>query len=188
MTIFTTQSGRELTIKPVSRLLTQSIGARLRRESKEAGEPLDAPTYEVTTVAGVTETHPHDEDTLDSDEDNAAWQSHLAAQARFNEELNRRIIRAMVIDGIVGLDTPNDEWLARLDMLGAELPDDPIDRQVAFLQMEYLPDPGELSKLLSQIMGLSLVGVSGEEVAAASEAFRSQVEGEIAGEDSDSGE
>lgn len=188
MTTFLCADGRELTIKPVSRILTQLVAAGVRREMAEAGDPIEPPTYTVTTVAGVVETHPHDETTIQTDEDRVAWVAYTVAQARMHTEIERRITRAMLVDGVVGIDDVPTERIAYYKALGVEFPDDAGDRKVAFLQMEYLADPEDLTKLWIAIMRLSTIGVRGEEVAAAEESFRGPVEGPQAGRPADTRE
>lgn len=188
MTTFTCSDGRELTIKPVSRILTQAIVAKVRREMETAGEPLNPPTYTVETVAGVKETHPHDEATLQTDEDRAAWVAYQAAQGRLNAEVNQRVTRAMLIDGVVGHDDVPDGRAAYYEDLGIEWPADPGDRKVLYLQLEYLPAPQDLTMLWVAIMELSTVGVNGDEVAAARQSFRGQVEGQAPGGAADTGQ
>jgi len=151
----------------------------VEREMRDNGAPLDPPTYTVRTVAGSLEEHEHTEETLESDEDRAAWQAYQAAREELQQRMGIRGVRYMLSEGVV-LDGPDDAWLQRMDALGLEISDDPLERREQYLTYEYTRTPRDTVMLLQRIMALSAEG-SKELQRAAEEMeqfFRREVEGQ----------
>jgi len=172
-------SGGPLQLRAVSMEAFNQLRVRVEREMRDNGAPLDPPTYTVRTVAGTLEEHEHTEETLESDEDRAAWQAYQAAREELQQRTGIRGVRYMLSEGVV-LDGPDDAWLQRMDALGLEISDDPLERREQYLTYEYTRTPKDTVMLLQRIMALSAEG-SKELQRAAEEMeqfFRREVEGQ----------
>jgi len=175
---FTTSTGVELILKPISPLLAGKVRTSVIWPEK--------PTYQAKTVSGEIEEHPHDETTLETDEDKAAWLKYLLATAQAEGELNERISKMLFKRGIdyKTLKLPkNESWIAEQEDMGITVPDDPLQRKMHYVETELLASKEEIKSLILRLMAMS--GVDEEVIAAAERSFRGEVEGEAAGEPED---
>lgn len=181
-------SGGPLQLRAVSMDAFNQVRVRVEREMREQGAPLDPPTYTVRTVAGTLEEHEHTEETLESEEDRAAWQAYQAAREELQRVTGQRGVRYMLSEGVV-LDGPDDEWLQRMDALGVAISDDPLERREQYLTYQYTRTPKATAMLLQRVMALSAEG-SKELQHAAEEMeqfFRREMEGQTAEDGSPDG-
>jgi hypothetical protein len=168
--------GREVHLLPVAQVLIQKTKEAARRELVNAGLPLEPPTYTVDTVAGTTETHVHDDTTLSTDEDKAAWAAYQAALVRLGRETNARATKLLMLKGIDVAD-PSPEWLADQAYFGIDVPDDPRERKLAYIETEVLKTPEDIIRATTRIMQLSLTGLPEEDLAAVEALFRGSLAG-----------
>jgi len=171
-----TTDGREIHLTPVSQVLIQKTTEAVRRELKAAGLPLEPPTYTVATVAGTVETFVHDETTLSSDEDKAAWAAYQAATAQLARDTNERVTKLLMLKGIDVADPP-PAWADDQKWLGIEVPDDPRERKLAYIQTDVLKTPDDIVVATMRIMQLSLTGLPEEDLEAIEAMFRSSMAG-----------
>jgi hypothetical protein len=71
--VYTTSDGREIPLRPVSRVLVRRLQAKY--------EIPETPTYTAQLLGGGTQTFPHDESTLESPEDHRIWREYQEARA-----------------------------------------------------------------------------------------------------------
>lgn len=174
--VIITTDGREIHLHPVSQVLIQKTTEAVRREMKVAGMPLEPPTYEIATVAGTVETHVHDETTLSNDEDRAAWAAYQAATAQLGRDTNERVTKLLMLKGVDVADPP-PEWAEDQKWLGIEVPDDPRERKLAYIQSDVLKTPDDIVVATMRIMQLSLTGLPEEDLDAIEAMFRNQMAG-----------
>lgn len=169
-----TSHGRTLVVRPVPRSELDRIAAQVQREFRERGEPLDPPTYTVETPIG-TETYPHDEASIAeaSEEEKRQWAAYQDAQRRLSMTIWLRNLRLAIIRGL-GM-KPGDvpaEWEEEQRLLGLDVPEDPLEKLLAYVRSELLPTEWDAQRLIAKALALSLKGmVSDEEVAALEETF-----------------
>ena len=163
-------------LTPVSQVLIQKTTEAVRRELKAAGLPLEPPSYTVATVAGTVETFVHDETTLSSDEDKAAWASYQAATAQLARDTNERVTKLLMLKGIDVADPP-PAWAEDQKWLGIEVSDDPRERKLAYIQTDVLKTPDDIVVATMRIMQLSLTGLPEEDLEAIEAMFRSSMAG-----------
>ena len=178
--VFVTATGVELTLKRISPLLLGKITASVEMPSR--------PTYEAQTVAGEIETHEHNETTLETDEDRAAWQKYLIDSALAQQEVNTRVTLLLFRRGIdyEALELPEDEhWIEEQEALGVEVPTDPLERKIHYMETEAFTSRDEIKRLTVRLMAMT--DVPEEVLAAAERSFRDPMEGEAAGESEDQG-
>lgn len=157
---FTTSRGITIEFLPIPTLL----------EKLQAQHPMPAPpTYAVKTATGVTETHSHDETTLDTDEDKAAWADYQgrlrAATAKFNEAL----MRLVMLRGIKVELPPSDAWVQEQEYIGLSVPEEPHERKIYWLETEVLADADDYIRAVEGVMQAS--GVPEEVIRQAEDSF-----------------
>ncbi len=163
--VFVTKDGNRIPLRRVAPLLMEKV-----RQSVKLPTP---PTYEVETVGGDIEIHIHDETTLESDEDRAAWAAYQTAQAQANNDLMEKILRLLFAKATGDVVPAGDEWIKEQTYLGVEVPDDPLGRKIHYIQTELLTHTGDIMSFMSA--AVALTGLDEEVVEAAEATFRNQV-------------
>jgi len=177
--VIRTTEGREVQLRPVSRVVIQAVQGAVERELRAQGLPLDPPTYTVQTDTGDTQTYPHDEHSLTTDAERAAWAAHQEALRRLTAETNARVTRTMLVLGVPSAQPP-DEWLHTMRHLKVPLPEDPDDLAYAYLEMEILKTPADIIAAMGGIMRLSMAGAPKEALDSIEDLFRRALEGDAA--------
>lgn len=169
--IFTNSRGATVKIQPVNPWLM----AELERTNAQAyGKPAPLPpTYEVNLLGGAKETHAHDETTLATDDDRAAWQAYSVVRGAWDGFIGERMARMILSEGIV-IDAIPAAWEKRMKFLGIPVPPDDDEKKLLYAKSEIVPTSGDMVALMSAIMTLS--GVSAEALTTAEATFRSAVE------------
>lgn len=161
MNTFTTSRGIVLEFLPIPALLE-----KLQAQHK-LPEP---PTYEVKTATGVIEHHTHDETTLETDADKAAWAEYQKNLQEATARLNLGLMRLVMLRG-VKVEMPEGEaWIAEQQFIGLTVPDDPLERKMYWLETEALASANDYAQMLAGVMAAS--GLSEEVVAQAEATFR----------------
>lgn len=176
MSKIVTVDGLEVALRPVSQTQIQRINATVETQWRKRGEPVDPPTYTITTATGATETHAHDADSLTTDEERAAWEAYQTARAEMEAEQRLRVTKFLLLNGIVGCE-PTEEWAEEQAYWGLEVPADPRERRLEYIQAEVLKTAQDTMDVIQEIMRLSMAGAPKEAVAAVEAYFRHQVEG-----------
>lgn len=163
---FVTKAGVELTLVPIPPMLLEKVRGSVKYP------PI--PQYETKTAAGNIEKFNHDESTLQTDADKAAWAEYTAAKREADRLLNERVMRALFLKGIA-LDMPaDDEWIKEQEFMGIEIPTDPQERKLHYIQTEILASSEDMVGIMSDIMRLT--GVEEAVVQSAEDSFRRAVE------------
>lgn len=177
---YTTSKGTKIELRPISLMLINKIESGVRKEYEARGEPVMPPTYEVEVAGGGKIVQYHDETTLvveGDDEKTAAnreaWNKHLLALAKMRNEV-RDAQTAVILEGII-FEMPTG-WEERHRRLHVEVPEDPTDKRLHYIQTELLVTPEELTNVIGEIMILSSAGAAKEEdIAAARRTFRNKL-------------
>ena len=177
--VFVTSIGVVLPLRHISPLLVEKARASI---------PIpERPTYTAETVSGVIEVHPHDDTTLETDEDRAEWQNYLMQRALVDRQINERVTMLLFRRGINfdALKLPKDDkWIKEQEeVFGIEVPDDPIERKIHWVETEALATTDDIKLLIVKLMAMT--GAPKEVVAAAERSFRRPVEGDATGEPAD---
>ena len=154
----------------------------IERAQRAKGAALNVPTYKAITASGAVEEHPHDETTLQTDEDRAAWAAYTAARQALNREINERTTRVLLLEGMV-CGEPPAEWLAKQKRYGLDVPEDPDDRKLAYIETEILRTTDDIMQAAMRIQALSMTGIVEIDIEAAEAAFRGLVSRAIVGGD-----
>ena len=154
----TLSDGRKYQIAAVSDTLVNMVKEAVRKEFEAKGEPILPPTYTIIGAGEVTHQEPHDETTLETDEDRAAWKDYQNALARLTVETNNRVMKVWMTG--LRVDLPEDEsWLQAQKWLGVEIPKEPMDLRYHYITTEVLRSPEDLFAVLNEIMKESYKGM-----------------------------
>jgi len=164
-------NGHKLTLLPVSPFLVDKAMATVNVAGPEP------PTYTAVTAAGVEEVHPHDETTLETDEDRRAWAEYLEQKRAAEQARQESLIRILFVKGIE-VNIPKNGWVEEQQFFGIDVPKNPLELKVHFISTEVLHSLDDMLALMGDIMELS--GVSREAIEVASESFLGEMEGHTA--------
>ena len=135
LTLYKTESGETIRVKPVSNLAITMIRLKVRDEFREAGEPVDVPTYSAETVAGDVQTFDLDEASIEVPDDaeetarrKALWDAHQDATYRMAAEQNKRLVRYVYSEGVL-TEVP-DGWVEEMREYGVPIPDSPKEQKL----------------------------------------------------------
>jgi hypothetical protein len=170
-----TTDGRRIAVRPVAPVMIARIQLAAEKELRKAGVVTDKPTYTVTTVAGVVETHEHDEKSIQSPEEKEAWVKYLHGQKRLEALSNERTTKYALLEGLV-IEPPSPEWAEGMQFFGVEMPTNPRDLKLQYIETEVLRTPEDMANAAMKILHLSVAGVDPEALAAAEASFRGKVE------------
>jgi hypothetical protein len=165
---FINAAGEHFRIRGLSPLLPEKIRAAV---VKQFPQP-PCPTYDVTTAAGDTETHLHDETTLIVDGDaeqtkqnQAAWKVYATRKAVVDGEYNARLMRA-VFNAVMA--DPTQDWRDEMGAVGIEIPADKAAEKYLFVETRVVQSAKDIATLMMCVFRLA--GVISEEKAAEAEA------------------
>lgn len=177
-----TVGGVEVKLRPVSAERIDKIGRRMTEQARARGEPVDPPMYEAKTVTGEIEKHPHDETTLETDQDREAWKQHRAASAALDSAIALRVMDYCFLQGVV-TDGPTPEWRKMQEWLGEETPEDPLDLKLLYIKTGLLETQIDMALAFAEIGKLTAAGNSAvvEAMADFLASFRDTTEGQAAG-------
>lgn len=168
--IFTAEDGTEIELLAIRPFEMAMISDALRKKY-----PIPAvPTYEVETIGGGKELREHDETTVTTDEEKAAWKRYVAtkteAEGKINQEMNDYILAAGTHTHIAV--DPDAPWTKIQRKFGIAIPDDPEDLRVHYLKTRVL-NVDDINELLSRIMAKT--GIKADMVETAKNSFRGTV-------------
>lgn len=175
------EDGTKVYIQAISLLELQKVEEGITAEYKAKGEPIDPPTYEVTTAGGGKIKLPMNETNLEvegnpqeSAKRQLDWQMHQDALARMKNEIGS-ISTEIIMEGVL-CDPPSEEWIAKKRKRHIIIPEDPDERLLYYKMTEILRTPGDIVKAQSEIMLLSSSGaVKREDIEAAGAMFLRQI-------------
>lgn len=135
--------------------------------------PPSAPTYKVP-IPGGTETHTHDETTLETPDDHAAWAAYQTAMREHTQQLVQAQLRLCLLRGITVLNQDPaqtlDGWAEEQSLIGFKIPNTPAERKLHWLETEVLSDGNDFIAILAGVSRAS--GISEEVVSGLEQTFR----------------
>lgn len=166
-TYFVNSIGEQYEIRGLPPLLMADIYVSITLPKK--------PTYTVITASGDTEIHDHDESTLVTPEDRAAWAEYLDALSKADAEVSNRLLTCVLIDGVY---IPDDidlaRWERRQILKGFTIPEDFEEKLLAYKRSSVVRSKEDIVRLLSSV--ISITGISEEEIESAKKSFPDQLE------------
>ena len=168
--MYTTRKGVAIRLRLFSPVLRDKV-----RQSVEFPE---VPIYTATTAGGGKEEHPYTADMVETDDEKAMWQEYQDKLLAANLTLFERLGRLALIRG-TEVDIP-DGWEQEQAIYGIEVPIDPVERKLHWIETEAVESNEDLSALILAILAYQTVTL--EERAAAAASFPSPVEGDATSE------
>lgn len=175
-TTFKTRSGHTLKIKGVPSAKIGLVQAKVRKELRERGLPVDQPEISVKSADGREWKMllSFDEETgqgnLDASTDaetaqrHALWDAHQAALEELQSETWQQAMQVYLALGL-DFDMPDEdelgEWAEELEYLGETVPENRIERKALYTSTVVLEDD-ELAQVLPKIMAASQGGMVSE--------------------------
>lgn len=138
-------------------LRLRRLGQRYVQQILAKPDIPEPPTYEATTVSGHVEVHPHDEESVETDEEKAEWHDYQLAKARALDERITNLTHFLLLEGVADDPPPLEEWGVDLERWEIVVPDDEDDLKVFWLENERCPgeEMGSLMARLYQLAGLT---------------------------------
>lgn len=180
MNEYITVNGDTIKLRPISSKVRDALAAKYLPPAK--------PTYTITNVSGDAETHEHDESTLETDQDKAAWEQYKKDLEKAGLVYSEIVVQTYVKFGTnykEFVPADNTGWAELQEEMGVVVPKEPNARQMHYFLTEILTSDSDLRNIMADVRALSSEGRM-LSIKEAEESFRSAVEGRahnIAGRD-----
>jgi len=146
----------------------------LRDKVRQSVEFPEVPVYVAKTAGGGEEEHPYTADMIETDDEKAMWQEYQTALTVANLTLYDRLGRLALTRG-TDPDIP-EGWEQEQEAFGVEVPEDPTERKLHWLETEAVESNQDYSELILAI--LAYQSIQQEDRAAAAASFPDPVGGD----------
>lgn len=163
--LFMTSGGKQIELSMLPPLQAQMVQDAAQKEAVKLYGEAVRPTYE--TEAG--EELPHDKDSLQTDEERAAWAKYQEILQQHQAHVSEKMLRFFLYYGVKADPDKDEGWQERQRFFGIEIPDDPIARKIHYIQSELIFSADDLQEITRRVMTLG--GVRPEVVDAAAATF-----------------
>lgn len=172
---FTTAAGEAIEVFPVSLQQLEMVRAVAAEEAnREFGGAPQAPTYTVEVMGGEKEIHPHDETTLETEEDRLAFAEYQAKLRTYNAVISKRVMNFVLLAGTKIQPPDDDAWIEMQQYFGIDVPEGKLDRRAHYIQTEVIKTLNDIQGLSTAIMEVS--GIDTKLVEASAATFSDSVE------------
>jgi len=154
---FTNSAGETYQVRGLSPLTPHKLMTAARAEYARDGKTLpELPTYTVTTAAGDTEVHEHDESTLIDEKDpeltknnQKEWQEYIKGVSDVNTIYNKKIMRTVLLS----VDAePTQAWRDEMKFIGADAPaENSVEERYLFIETHVIQSASDLSRLTTMV-------------------------------------
>lgn len=134
------------------------------------------PTYEVKTAGGPTETHTHNETTLETDADKEAWRAYEHNVALHAANFWNAQVKLSLLRGIKVLNADDEKlktWADEQTLIGFEVPTNDSERRLHWLQTEVAASNEDLIMIVAGVSRQT--GIPEEAVLQLEQSFRGAV-------------
>src|SRR6185503_14457768 len=168
---FTTSLGVEVWIGPMPPMMPELAKAAIEAEWEEAGKPLPVkPTYKTTNVAGDEEEHEHDEKSLTTPDEKAAWAEWKKHSKEFENAILNLSFEQVVRNCLRFSVDPS--WPARFKRLRP--PTDPVDLMDFYARAAVIGGKHDVEEIMR--ISAEMTGVDARLMQAAEDSFRDDLE------------
>lgn len=137
--------------------LSPLIIKRMERQYADQNPKPKPPTYVIETAGGGTETHVHDDTTVETAREKAALKNYRQALASWESGLETLTLRLMAVAG-VDFDMPEgDAWEAAPKAMGFIIPTDPVERKLFYFETVAVGTSADMVAVMGLVMGLDEV-------------------------------
>lgn len=165
--IFQTKGGKTIELVPIPPLQAQRVREGSLRKAIELYGEAVKPTYKTE----MDEVFEHDETTLATDEDRAAWDTWKRTQAQHDAYVSNKMLEFFIYHGVKADPDADPAWEEMQRYFDVEIPTNPVARKIHYVQTEYIFDAEDINQLGIRLM--EMAGVRPEVVEAAAASFRS---------------
>lgn len=168
--VFTNSIGKSFPVVGLSPMEIERIRKVTLDKYIAAGRRVTAPTYETVTVDGTKQIFDHNENTIETAEDRAAFEDYKKTLAELDLEANIKLTRAAMM--AVDADPKSDSrWLARMKNLEIPIPSEEFELLTLYVETNVLKSVEDIAGLMTAVL---YAGGTVDEVgiAAADAAFR----------------
>jgi len=162
---FTLKNGKVIQLRAISPYLIDQLYA--------GQDEIKPPTYEAKTASGDVEVHPHDETTLDTDEDKKLWQEYIEKKEAQDNAFNEKMQQVLFLRGMDVSLPETDDWVEEQAFFGIDVPEKKIERRLHYITTEIIQSPSDLATIIGRIMALS--GVDQKLIKTIDDSFRDSV-------------
>lgn len=146
--------GRKLTTSRGFEIEVQAI-ATLLDKFQAAHKPPTPPTYTVETAGKISETHEHDETTLQTEADKIAWGEYQIALTAHQVKYNRDLMRLILAKGITVHTQPSATWEQEQAFIGLSVPSDALEKRLYWIETEVLGGASDYQAILLGVLAES---------------------------------
>jgi len=141
---FITSTGIKIKIKGIPQMLIDRISASVEK-------PV-VPKYKIVTASEEEIWEPHNETTLQTDEDRKVYHQFLEKMAAADNIVNERMFKAICMKGIE-VDLPaQTEWIEMQKFLGITIPEDPLELKYLYIQTEVIGTTEDIMTITDMVM------------------------------------
>jgi len=162
--VYTTHKGVAIRLRLFSPVLRDKV-----RQSVEFPEP---PVYEAKTAGGGIEKHPYTEDMIETDAEHEMWRQYQGRRLAADLQLYDRLGKLALIRG-TEVSIP-DGWEQEQALFGIEIPPDPLERKLHWIETEAVESNDDLRDLILAV--LQYQNTTEEERALAAASFPGSME------------
>lgn len=159
---FTTGTGKEFSILPGSPYQVENYRLSFVEQFvAENGPRPDLPTYTMQTAGGNSMTMPHDESTVETEEEKAAWAAYQDYGSRQDNFVNTKILDVLIVENVEADPMKDKGWLAKKKFFKVVLPADEVELKLYYIREHLIfnsEDGGDFNALPTAIMQLSGIG------------------------------
>lgn len=181
-------TGRKIYCNPLQRSKHNRIVKMIEDNHREAGNPIDKPTYFVPFESGDDIEYEHDENTLEdknnpeeTEENKKAWTAHVLAYNEMMAEINEAVLKWLCVDGIDFKKSSKDfpKWKESQEFIGI-LPVNKNEQQLAYISDNLIVTVSfnvmsDFMLTIENCFMLAMEGPTSEMVALARADFRGNV-------------
>jgi phytoene dehydrogenase-like protein len=172
MNSFITSRGVEVIFQGVATLLDKLEAVHVIPDPPMYQVPLPG-TLDSATNLPRTEVHFHNETTLETEADKAAWAEYLTTKSLAEQKHNDALMRLLFMRGIRYPEPIDDAWIKQQEFLGLSVPTDPMERRLHYVQTEVVGTVSDIEQIMLGVMEAS--SVPQETLAAMRNSFRGQM-------------
>lgn len=134
-----------------------------------------------TAIPGHTEHEELTEEVVMTDEERAAWQTYVAARDAATKLRTEKATNFMLLEGtrVEGYEQALEAWVAKRRRWNLPVPDDELERRIAFFRTGVLGGKDDLEEIVGRIMRRQ--GVDEATLNSVRTTFRRAVRGDAAG-------
>jgi hypothetical protein len=150
LTALTTSKGFEIHLAPINKLFLRDIVGEYQKRNPEPQKP----TYIAVGLGGAEENRPHDETTLQTDEEKALWETYKAAYAEWKMKQDLTILESVLLQAVVLPEgwADDQEWVDFLEYSGIEIPRNTFKKKYLYITSWLTGSDADLQSIMQTVL------------------------------------